>query len=87
MLIDVNDKRQTDFVSKNVTIKIAKKKKYWKSLLITNSTSPRIIVALQKKAHIKFNNLARVQIYLAPELKAFVTISFVKSRFNYCLLI
>ena len=42
------DELQTDFVSNNVTIKTAKKKKYWESFLIANLTSPRILLTLQK---------------------------------------
>ena len=50
MLFGVKDKH---LMSNNVTIKIAKKKKYWKSLLIINLTSPRILLAFYQKGEYK----------------------------------
>ena len=38
-----------NLLSNNVTIKITKMKKYWESSLMTNFTSPRILLALPKR--------------------------------------
>ena len=45
----VKDELQTDLVSNNVTTKNRKEEKNWESLLITNLSSPRILLALQKR--------------------------------------
>ena len=49
MLFGVRDRPQTDLVSNKVTIKIAKQKKSWESLVVTNLISPRILLAFPKR--------------------------------------
>ena len=50
MLFSIKAELQTDLASlATLLLKTAKKKKYWESLLITNLTSPSILLALPKR--------------------------------------
>ena len=50
MLFSIKVEFQTDLASlATLLLKTAKKKKYWESLLITNLTSPSILLALPKR--------------------------------------
>ena len=50
MLFSIKDELQTNLTSlTTLLLKIAKKKTYWESLLITNLTSPCILLALPKR--------------------------------------
>ena len=82
MLFGIKDELQTNFVSK--------KNKEEKFLGITFDNKLDIsshLTSITKKANIKLNNLSRVQKYMTPEQKTFLTSSFIKSQFNYCPLI
>ena len=84
MLFGVKDKH---LMSNNVTIKIAKKKKYWKSLLIINLTSPRILLAFYQKGEYKAQCSYQSTKVFDSRAKTFPTSFFIKSQFNYCPLI
>ena len=51
MLFGVRNELQKDLVSNNGTIKNSKEENYWKSLLITNLASTRILLALPKNEY------------------------------------
>ena len=51
ILFGVRNELQRDLVSNNVTIKNSKEENRWKSLLITNLDSTRILLALPKNEY------------------------------------
>ena len=82
MLFGIKGELQTNFVSK--------KNKEEKFLGITFDNKLDIsshLTSITKKANIKLSNISRVQKYMTPEQKTFLTSSFIKSQFNYCPLI
>ena len=86
MLYGVNDELQTDLVSENVTTENSKEEKVL-GITIDSKLDFMHLTSITKKANIKLNVLTRVQKYMTPEQKAFLTPSFRKSQFNYCPLI
>ena len=71
VLFGLKDELQTDHVSNNVTIKNSKKKNIPDFSLHLTS--------IINKKKIKLNNLVRVQKYMTPGQRTFLTSSFIKS--------
>ena len=87
MLFGVKDELQTDFVSNNATIKNGKEEKVLGITFDKKLEFSLHFISITKKTNIKLNNLTKVQKYMTPEQKTFLTSSFIKSPFNYCPLI
>ena len=87
MLFGVNDDILTDLASNNSTVKDSKKEKILGIIFDNKLDFSLHLTSITKKTNIKLNNLTRVQKYIILEQKAFLTSSFLKSKFNYCPLI
>ena len=96
MLFCVKDKLQRDLVSNNITIRNRKNEEIGnveignEVLGITFDNKlffPSQLTSITKKVNIRLNNLTRVKKYIIPEQKTLISLSFIKSHFNYCPLI
>ena len=77
VLFGLKDELQTDHVSNNVTIKNSKKKKIFQA---DNKLDFSLhLTSIINKKKIKLNNLVRVQKYMTPGQRTFLTSSFIKS--------
>ena len=87
MLFGVNDELQKELASNNVTIENSKKEKVLEVTLDNIPDFSTHLTSITKKMNIKLDALTRVQRFMIPEQKTFLISSFIKSKFNYCLLI
>ena len=87
MLFCVKDKLQRDLVSNNITIRNRKNEKVLGITFDNKLFFPSHLTSITKKVNIRLNNLTRVKKYIIPEQKTLISLSSIKSRFNYCPLI
>ena len=87
MLFCVKDKLQRDLVSNNITIRNRKNEKVLGITFDNKLFFPSHLTSITKKVNIRLNNLTRVKKYIIPEQKTLISLSSIKSHFNYCPLI
>ena len=87
MLFCVKDKLQRDLVSNNITISNTKNEKVLGFTFDNKLFFPSHLTSITKKVNIRLNNLTRVKKYIIPEQKTLISLSSIKSHFNYCPLI
>ena len=91
MLFCVKDKLQRDLVSNNITIRNRKNKEIGNEVLGITFDNKLFfsshLTSITKKVNIRLNNLTRVKKYIIPEEKTLISLSSIKSHFNYCPLI
>ena len=76
MLFGVKDELQTDLVSNNVTIKNSKEEKVL-GITFDNKLDPSTnFTSITKKTNIKLNLFTRIQKYMTPDQKTFLTSQF-----------
>ena len=87
MLFCVKDRLQRDLVSNNITIRNRKNEKVLGITFDNKLFFPSHLTSITKKVNIRLNNLTRVKKYIIPEQKTLISLSSIKSHFNYCPLI
>ena len=87
MLFCVKDKLQRDLVPNNITIRNRKNEKVLGIIFDNKLFFPSHLTSITKKVNIRLNNLTRVKKYIIPEQKTLISLSSIKSHFNYCPLI
>ena len=76
-----------NLLSNNVTIKNNKDEKVLGIKFDDKLYFSTYLTSITKKVNIELNDLTRVQNFITSGQKTFLTSSFIKSQFNYCLLI
>ena len=76
-----------NLLSNNVSIKNNKDEKVLGIKFDDKLYFSTYLTSITKKVNIELNDLTRVQNFITSRQKTFLTFSFIKSQFNYCLLI